>query len=102
MMGCLVWWKCLLACLFFDESQQPTWPQIRHSRKCTQVPPISRHSLQPLPLGVTWRISFTCGLPSSTCAIIYLVEYTVLKVSFPALPETSRLQAPPCNPCPRP
>src|SRR4029077_7198512 len=60
MMGCLTWWKCLVACLFFEESQQPTCPHSRHSRRCTQVSPISRHSLQPLPLGVTFLISFWC------------------------------------------
>ena len=30
-----------------DESQQPTCPQSRHSRRCTQVPPSRRHSSQP-------------------------------------------------------
>src|SRR5450432_3729858 len=30
---------------------------MRHSRRWTQVSPISRHSLQPLPLGLTCRIS---------------------------------------------
>ena len=30
MSGCLLRWKCLVACLFFDESQQPTWPHSRH------------------------------------------------------------------------
>src|SRR5271170_4021338 len=34
---------------------------MRHSLKWTHVSPISRHSLQPLPLGLTWRISFTWG-----------------------------------------
>jgi len=29
--GCLVEWKCFVACLFFEESQQPTWPQLKHS-----------------------------------------------------------------------
>jgi hypothetical protein len=28
--------KCLLACWFGDESQQPTWPQLRQVRRCTQ------------------------------------------------------------------
>src|SRR2546430_15740722 len=36
-----------VACLFFDSSQQPTCPQVRHSRRCTQVSPILRHSSQP-------------------------------------------------------
>src|SRR6185312_8613527 len=58
MTGCFVAWKCLVACLFLDESQQPTWPQSRHSRRCTQVSPISRHSLQPVPEAFTgFRLS---------------------------------------------
>src|ERR1700733_15071639 len=58
MTGCLVAWKCFVACLFLDESQQPTWPQFRHSRRCTQVSPISRHSLQPVPEAFTgFRLS---------------------------------------------
>jgi len=28
--------KVFVACLFFEESQQPTWPQVMHKRKCTQ------------------------------------------------------------------
>ena len=53
MIGCCVLWKCLVACLFFDESQQPTWPQVRQSRKWTQVSPIFRHSSQPWVFGLT-------------------------------------------------
>src|SRR6202020_3021641 len=30
-----------------DESQQPTFPHVRQTRKCIQVPPIFRHSSQP-------------------------------------------------------
>src|SRR5580704_8253879 len=74
MTGCFVWWKCLVACLFFDESQHPTCPQIRHSLKWTQVSPISRHSLQPLPLGVTLRISFTCGQVVCSSGMRYLYD----------------------------
>ena len=28
-------WRC--ACLFFEESQQPTIPQVMHMRRCTRV-----------------------------------------------------------------
>src|SRR5215471_9630156 len=63
-MGCLVEWKCLVACLFFDESQHPTWPHVIHSRKCTQRSPLFRHSSQPAECGVTTRISFVCVHPS--------------------------------------
>src|SRR5665213_4041437 len=61
MTGCFVAWKCLVACLFLDESQQPTCPQFRHSRRCTQVSPSSRHSLQPVSEAFTgFRLS-KCG-----------------------------------------
>src|SRR5689334_15480269 len=56
MIGWLVAWKCLVACLFLELSQQPTWPQVSHRRRWTQVSPIFRQSSQPFPLGVTsWR-----------------------------------------------
>src|SRR5580692_6741306 len=47
MMGCLVLWKCFVACLFLELSQQPTWPHSRHNRRCTQGSPIFKHSSQP-------------------------------------------------------
>src|SRR5260370_36456439 len=52
---------CSLACRLGDESQQPTWPQVRHRRKCTQREPILKHSSHPFALGVTGRIIVTCG-----------------------------------------
>src|SRR5690242_4918349 len=67
MIGCVVARKCFVACLFLDESQHPTWPQLRQSRRWTQSSPISRHSLQPEPLGLTLRICETC---SQTCVIV--------------------------------
>src|SRR5690242_9683367 len=51
MIGCFVAWKCRVACLFFESSQQPTWPHARQSRRCTQVSPRARHSSQPSVLG---------------------------------------------------
>ena len=45
-------WKCLVACVFLDESQHPTCPQIRHIRKWTQVSPILTHSSQTCLVGV--------------------------------------------------
>ena len=36
--GCPVRSKCTLACLGGDESQQPTWPQVRQTRRCTHGP----------------------------------------------------------------
>src|SRR6266446_10569519 len=56
MIGCLVAWKCLVACLFFESSQQPTCPQVRQRRRCTQVSPVFKQSSHPLALGVTCRI----------------------------------------------
>src|SRR5580765_4449289 len=47
MIGCAVSWKCAVACLFGDWSQQPIFPQIWHMRRCTHQPPVLRHSSQP-------------------------------------------------------
>ena len=52
-MGWPVAAACLRACRFFESSQHPTWPQVRHRRKCTHVSPIARHSTQPSPEGTT-------------------------------------------------
>src|ERR1700752_988768 len=54
--GCFVPRKCLVACLFFEESQQPIWPQVSQSRRCTQVSPILTHSSQTRTLGLRLRI----------------------------------------------
>src|SRR5947209_18499887 len=59
-MGWLVAWKCLVACLFLEESQQPTWPHSRHRRRCTHVSPVFKQSSQPFAPGVTLRISSRC------------------------------------------
>ena len=59
MIGWRVAWKCLVAWRFGELSQQPTWPQVRHRRRCTQGEPIFRHSSQPSALGVTSRMSPT-------------------------------------------
>src|SRR3978361_484636 len=56
MMGCPVAWKCLVACLLGESSQQPTWPQLRQIRKCSHTLPLLRHSSQPGALGVTSRM----------------------------------------------
>src|SRR6516165_8896396 len=44
MTACPVSWKCRVACLPTDESQQPTWPHRRHSRSSTHRVPSRRHS----------------------------------------------------------
>ena len=54
--GCVAW-KCLVAWRLGELSQQPTWPQVRQSRRCTHCEPIFRHSSQPSALGVTSRMS---------------------------------------------
>jgi len=53
---CLVPWKCFVACRLGESSQQPTCPQVRHRRRCTQPEPMARHSSQPSAPGVTSRI----------------------------------------------
>src|SRR5947209_15797254 len=62
MIGCDVSWKCAVACLFGELSQQPIFPQLWHMRRCTHQPPVFRHSSQPaISAGtlVTW-ISSRC------------------------------------------
>src|SRR2546426_9309504 len=49
-------WKCRVAWRFGELSQQPTWPHVRQSRRCTQIESILRHSSQPNALGTTLRI----------------------------------------------
>jgi hypothetical protein len=60
MIGWPVLLKCLVAWRFGELSQQPTWPQVRHSRRWTQAEPVFRHSSQPSALGVTSRMSAMC------------------------------------------
>src|SRR5687767_3723152 len=59
-MGCCVARKWRTACLFLDESQQPTWPHSMHMRSCSQVSRTRMQSSQPEPLGHTLRIRSTC------------------------------------------
>src|SRR5260370_21913388 len=56
MTGCPVAWKCFVACLLGESSQQPTWPQLRQIRRCSHSLPLLRHSSQPSALGVTLRM----------------------------------------------
>src|SRR6185437_3203669 len=58
--GCLLWWKCLVACLFLEESQHPTCPHSRHKRRWTHVSPIFTHSSQTC-------VSVDVNLISSRC-----------------------------------
>src|SRR5438067_678694 len=67
-------WKCFVACLFLEESQQPTWPQVKQRRRCTHRSPVARHSSQPSELGVTGRICLTCGQVGWAIAVLLLAE----------------------------
>jgi hypothetical protein len=70
MTGCRVAWKCRVACRFGESSQHPTWPQVRHKRRCTQREPIFRHSSHPSALGVTSRMAASLSRPVSSSALI--------------------------------
>src|SRR5207245_6000551 len=56
--GCRVPRKCFVACLLFESSQHPTWPHVRHSRRCTHVSPMARHSSQPAVFGLSVSTKF--------------------------------------------
>lgn len=66
--GCPVSAACPLACLAGEESQQPTCPQARQSRRCTQVPPSARQSSQP---------SWVCGSGSGPSSVMSSQTATV-------------------------
>jgi len=58
-MGWPVARKCALACRLGELSQHPTWPQVRHIRRWSHHPAISRHSSHATLLGtasLTWSI----------------------------------------------
>jgi len=60
MTGCPLEWKCFVPCLLIDWSQHPTWPQLKHRRRCTHVDPICKHSSQPLGvLGMTFLTTWS-------------------------------------------
>src|SRR5258708_36646496 len=74
MTGCWVAWKCLVACWLGESSQQPTWPQVRQSRKCSHLLPLFRHSSQPSALGVTLRMPAMWLQPFATGSYVLGVE----------------------------
>src|SRR5271169_2112938 len=78
MRGCFVLWKCLVACLFLEESQHPTWPQIRHIRRWTHESPTFKHSSQPFALGCTFLISLTCGHSSRSDIVSSLGQISLV------------------------
>src|SRR5438876_5527926 len=75
MIGWLVAWKCAVAWRFGESSQQPTWPQVRHRRRCTHQSPVCRHSSQPSALGVTSAMPDSCGQTSGIGGL--LLDYAV-------------------------
>src|SRR6202035_1080649 len=74
MMGCPVAWKCLVACLLGESSQQPTWPQLRQIRRCSHTLPLFRHSSQPSALGVTVRMPARWVQPFAKDSHFFRVE----------------------------
>ena len=69
MIGCWASAAWRRAWRFFDESQQPTWPQLMHIRSARQLSPAARHSGQPAVLcgstsaiRSTWRQRVRCPL----------------------------------------
>src|SRR6476659_8088653 len=53
-------WKWAVAWRLGELSQQPTWPQLMHIRRCTHRSPIRRQSSQPGLLGRTSATSSRC------------------------------------------
>src|ERR1700730_3505909 len=74
MTGCWVAWKCLVACLLGESSQQPTWPHVRQIRKCSHSLPLLRHSSQPSALGVTVRMPAMWVQPFANRSDLFRVE----------------------------
>ena len=70
-------WKCLVACLFFDESQQPTWPHTRHDARGTGLF-VAEQAL------FRWAVS---GLPPWSCVVALAALIALAPVGFamPAL-----------------
>src|SRR5690348_4355089 len=92
MMGCPVAWKCLVAWRCGEESQHPTWPQVRHNLRWTQGEPILRHSSQPFALGTTSRIVSRCEHSSLIEVLLSLVSTDEVGSSlFGGWPAVSRL-----------
>src|SRR6185437_10790331 len=82
MMGWPVAWKCPVAWRCGEESQHPTWPQVRHNLRWTQREPILRHSSQPFALGTTSRIVSRCEHSSLIEALLSLVSTNGVRFSF--------------------
>src|SRR6266568_1806534 len=96
MIGWVVSRKCAVACRFGEESQQPTCPQNRHSRRWTQWSPVFRHSVQPsVVLGVTswiWSRWVQTAMLSPSC--LFAQEGRLLQVELPLDPALDLLVEP--------
>src|SRR6185312_3914210 len=82
MMGWPVAWKCAVAWRCGEESQHPTWPQVRHNLRWTQREPILRHSSQPFALGTTSRIVSRCEHSSLIEALLSRVSTNPDQIRF--------------------
>ena len=51
-----------------DESQQPTWPHVRHMRRRTHRSPSFEHSAHPVETGLTRRTRSRCAHVIMGCA----------------------------------
>src|SRR5439155_19927713 len=110
MIGWRVAWKCRVACLPGELSQQPTCPHVRHRRRCTQRPPVARHSSQPAGvLGFTERTWATWAQEFAIGETFHLLAAPL--ATTPASRrgggcrtvsldrDSTRVKAPPATPC---
>src|SRR6266568_3100161 len=74
MSGWLVAWKCLVACLFFEESQQPTCPHVRQRRRCTQLSPIFTVLTS---IGARCDVLYLIKMGTSLCHVLFLPDACV-------------------------
>jgi hypothetical protein len=75
--------QCAVACRLGELSQQPTWPQIMHIRRCTHESRVRRQSSQPFADGVIWRTSDRCSQGAFTTSSLPAIvcEPTVDRVT---------------------
>src|SRR5437667_347963 len=96
MIGCFVSRKCLVACLFFESSQQPTCPHERHNRRCTHSSPVLRQSSQPSAPGITAWIRERIREAEGESAVVNLPHGPL--INEPWLGRRGVLAAPPATP----
>src|SRR5713101_6164751 len=91
MMGCLAEWKRFVACLFFDEPQQPIWPHVIHNLRRTGVSPVFRQSLT----AVSMRFNFLNLV--RTRALLYLLTSSAILSDGRTLPPLRASRPPTCS-----